>query len=401
MSIKKAFIISFIIGLLLPLFARAQIRISEIMYDPDGSDSKREWVEVFNAGTVAVDLGAYYFLENSVFHKLVAQSDTLLQPGAYAIIVDSVAEVLADHSGFAGLVFDSAFSLNNTGEALVIADAQKITIDSFSYTADMGAAGDGNSLQITDGQVITAGPTFGTANKTESEIPENADDDTATTTSETTTGSSGSSGSTSSHSQQVVATTYTPTAPFRLGAGRNRTVLINTPLEFEVQLSKQDIRPRYVWNFGDMDTDTGREVEHTYQHAGTYQVVLEGQTEGYTAVSRTEVVVYEPDLAFEQATSTISITNRLKKEVNIGGFLLGFIAGSVRIPQNTIIKAGQTLTVSRDPEDILESVRYPNGKTYLVLEPRPDLHAAFVERCAGEKPPVVCKSKKLAQILVQ
>ncbi len=402
MSIKKAFIISFIIGLLIPFLASAQIKISEIMYDPAGSDTKREWIEVYNAGTAAIDLSTYFFLENNVFHKLVAQAGSMLPSGAYAIIVDSVAEVLADYTGFAGLVFDSAFSLNNTGEPLVMADAQKITVDSFSYTADMGAAGDGNSLQITDGKVVTAGPTFGATNKTESEIPE-SEEETSTSTPETTSGTSGSTGSggTSSHEQQVAATTYMPTADFKLGAGRTRTVLTNTPIEFEAQVSKRDIKPKLAWNFGDLETDTGRAIKHIYEHPGTYQVVLEGKTSEHTAVSRTEVIVYEPDLAFEQATGTLSIVNRLKKEVNIGGFVLNFISGFKVIPVNTLIKGGDSITVNRRPEEILESIEYPNGKTYLVLEPRPDLYGVVMEYCAKEKPPVVCKSKKLAQILVQ
>lgn len=400
MSIKKAFIISFIIGLLIPFLASAQVRISEIMYDPAGSDAKREWVEVFNAGAATVDLGTYFFLENKVFHKLVAQAGSMLPSGAYAIIVDSVAEVLADYPGYAGLVFDSAFSLNNTGEPLVMADAQKVTTDSFSYTADMGAAGDGNSLQITDGKVVTASPTFGIANKIESEIPED-EDNIATSTSETTSGTSGSSGGTSSHEQQVAATTYTPTAEFKLGAGRARTVLINTPIEFEAQVSKQDVKPKLAWNFGDLETDTGRAVKHIYEHPGTYQVVLEGKTAEHTAVSRTEVLVYEPDLTFEQATGTLSISNRLKKEVNIGGFVLRFLSGLKIVPENTLIKGGDSITVTRRPDEILESVEYPNGKTYLVLESRPDLYGAVVVYCSKEKPPVVCKGKKLAQILVQ
>ena len=264
--------------------------------------------------------------------------------------------------------------------------------------------GDGNSLQITDGKVVTAGPTFGTANKTESEIPEKEEETATSTPSESGSGSSGSTGSsggTSSHEQQVAATTYTPTADFKLGAGRTRTVLINTPIEFEAQVSKQDLKPKLAWNFGDLETDTGRAVKHIYEHAGTYQVVLEGKTSEHTAVSRTEVTVYEPDLTFEQATGTLSIFNKLKKEVNIGGFILKFISGFRVIPENTLIKGGDSITVTRRPEEILESVEYPNGKTYLVLEPRPDLHGAVAEYCAKEKPPVVCKSKKLAQILVQ
>ncbi|MCR4281332.1 MAG: lamin tail domain-containing protein, partial [Candidatus Kaiserbacteria bacterium] len=42
---------------LLPFTASAQVVISEIMYDLEtGSDSGREWVEVFNSGGSSVNL---------------------------------------------------------------------------------------------------------------------------------------------------------------------------------------------------------------------------------------------------------------------------------------------------------------------------------------------------------
>lgn len=37
----------------------AEVLISEIMYNPDGSDSGREWVELYNSGTTAVDLSGW------------------------------------------------------------------------------------------------------------------------------------------------------------------------------------------------------------------------------------------------------------------------------------------------------------------------------------------------------
>jgi hypothetical protein len=409
MSIKKVFIITIIIGLLIPFVTAAQVRISEIMYDPAGTDTKREWIEVFNSGTTNVDLATYFFLENGVYHKLVAQASSVLVPGAFAIIADSVPEVLVDHPGFAGLIFDSAFSLGNVGESLVIANALKETVNSFTYAADMGASGDGNSLQITDGQVVTAGPTFGTLNKTVSEIPvddSDADSQAGTGSStDSTTGSSGSTGTSSSnpssHSEQVAATTYTPTATFKLGAGRTRTTLINTPIEFEAHVSKQDSSPRYVWNFGDLETDTGRKTSHVYMYPGTYQVVLRAKSGEYEAISRTEVVVHEPDLALESATTTISITNRLKKEVNIGGFMLNFMFGSRRIPDNTILKGGHTITISRDPDEILESIEYPNGRSYARFDHLAEYRFQLAAHCDQETVPIVCKDEKVKRFLVQ
>ena len=48
----------------------ASVTINEIMYDPDGSDTNREWVELYNDGGSSVDLSAWKFVEAGVNHGL-------------------------------------------------------------------------------------------------------------------------------------------------------------------------------------------------------------------------------------------------------------------------------------------------------------------------------------------
>lgn len=367
MSIKKFLITSFIISLFVPIIIHAQVKITEIMYDPAGSDTKREWIEVLNIGTGSIDLSTYFFFENNVYHKLVAQSNALLGAGSYAIIVDSIAEVIADYTNFMGQIFDSTFSLNNTGEPIVIANPVKETIDTFTYTSDMGANNDGNSLQINDGIVITAMPTFGLINKTESETPED-DSGTSTSSGGSTDGGSSSSSNTSTHEQQTSVSNYTPTADFKIGAGRKRFVSLNTPVDFEASLSKNTIKPRYIWNFGDFNIDKGRKTTHIYEYPGIYEVVLEGKTSEYTAISRTEIRVIEPELDITEATTTINVHNKSKKEMNLGGFKFVFSKGFFEIPRNTIIAAGATLSMNKDQGIVLQSFKYPNGEIYVQFD---------------------------------
>jgi hypothetical protein len=360
MSIKKFFIIGIIIGLLIPFISRAQVKITEIMYDPEGSDTKREWIEVFNAGSSDVDLSTYFFFENNIYHKLVAQSGALLESGAYAILVDSVAEVVAEYTDFMGKLFDSTFSLNNTGETVSIANSSKQILDTFTYSSDMGASNDGNSIQINDGEVIIANPTFGTLNKTESETPE-VDDDVATST-DTQTDSESSDIST--HTQQEGVSKYTPTT-FKIGAGRDRIVSLNTPLEFEAFLSKADISPKYTWNFGDFTTGNRRRISHIYRYEGVYEVILEGRTKDYTGISRTEVQVIRPDLQITRSTTTLAVHNKSKQEVNIGEFAFNFEDGGFRhIPRNTIIEGEKTIYMPLESGVVLQDFAYPNGEIY-------------------------------------
>jgi hypothetical protein len=153
--------------LTLPAAAFAQVVITEIMYDlSEGSDSGREWIEVFNAGSAPVTLTDLSVFENNKNHKITTVTGgAVLAPAAYAVIADNAAKFSADHPAYAGQLFDSVFSLNNDGEPIALHDASGAEIDSVTYANSMGGNGTADSLQKTDpiaGAAFSAGiPTPG------------------------------------------------------------------------------------------------------------------------------------------------------------------------------------------------------------------------------------------------
>ena len=46
------------------------LQISEIMYDPSGSDTGHEWIEIYNDGEVAVDVKTLKLYENNTNHSI-------------------------------------------------------------------------------------------------------------------------------------------------------------------------------------------------------------------------------------------------------------------------------------------------------------------------------------------
>ena len=130
------------------------------MYDVPGSDSGREWIEIQNVGTEAVSLAKWRLLEADTKHKITAHAggDTLA-PGNLAIIAAS-AETFAAEFNFHGQLFDSVFSLSNTGEALALLDENGQTIFSVSYR---GMAEDGNSLNKSGNDYVARMPPPGAA----------------------------------------------------------------------------------------------------------------------------------------------------------------------------------------------------------------------------------------------
>lgn len=122
------------ITLFVPAIASAQLSVSNILFDADGSDAGREWIEL--AASEPIDLTGYTLLEGGVHHALkVVQGTSTLNVGEKAIITTHPDTYLSEHT-FKGTIFKSSFSLSNTGETIAIADANKKEVAHYSYTAE-------------------------------------------------------------------------------------------------------------------------------------------------------------------------------------------------------------------------------------------------------------------------
>jgi hypothetical protein len=146
---KPAAIVAVFLMLAIPASALAAVRFTEIMYDAPGADTGREWIEITNTGPSSVDLAGYKLFESGVNHNLTpVQGTTTLAAGASALITANAQKFLADYPAYTGAIFKSPFSLQNTSGSFELKDKTLSVIDSASYAAAMGAAGDGNSLHV-------------------------------------------------------------------------------------------------------------------------------------------------------------------------------------------------------------------------------------------------------------
>jgi len=156
-----------IIGVCAPSYVFAQVIITEVMYDlAEGSDSGREWMEVYNVGASPVVLTGWKVFENGKNHKITTVSlGETFAPASFAVIADNAEKFKVDHPEFIGQLFDSVFSLNNSGEIVALHDVGGTEIDSVMYTSALGGSGTGDSLQKTElvsGASLSAGiPTPG------------------------------------------------------------------------------------------------------------------------------------------------------------------------------------------------------------------------------------------------
>jgi hypothetical protein len=391
---KWPFLTAFLLILGLPSILFASTIITEIMYDPEGADTGREWVEIKNIGDQDVDVTTLKLLENNVNHKITffSGSGSILKSGEYAVIADNPEKFLIDwnqkfNRAFTGLLFDSAFSLNNTGEPLAIIGADGQILNSFSYTSDLGAKGNGLSLQFTGEMWIEAEITPGFTNNTTP--PDNSGQGSGQSSSGGSTGNSSGNGSTntssnqSTHSGQSEIVKLADKPTLQVGSGRDRLVSINTPLNFQALHNQKESKPKFYWATGDGGKHNGEKISHTYYQSGIYNLVLTGFSGKEQVSSRLKVTVFEPnvDIVLISMGKAVNILlkNNSQYELNLGGFQIHYGKRRFIIPVDTIVDSGKEvqfdyritgLYIPDDLEELLNNppkVLYPNQEVLFKL----------------------------------
>ena len=124
------------------------IRINEIMYNPAGADSGHEWIEVYNTEEDIINIEGWKFFEQGTNHTLSLTQGTWDIPArGFAVIADNANNFLTDYPGYVGILFDSAFSLVNSGEYIALRNDIGDIVDEVNYIPQDGANNTGMSLE--------------------------------------------------------------------------------------------------------------------------------------------------------------------------------------------------------------------------------------------------------------
>ena len=128
--------------------------ISEIMYDLEGSDGNREWVEVYNSGPEPVEVligtsrSAWRFFDGANHTLNLVQGTTTIASGEFFILADDGANFLLEHSGLTATVFDTVMSLNNSSSSVALSfDGGATQNIQANYDSIWGGAGTGYTLE--------------------------------------------------------------------------------------------------------------------------------------------------------------------------------------------------------------------------------------------------------------
>ena len=336
------------------------LQISEIMYDPAGSDTGNEWIELYNDTSSSINLTTYKFFENNVNHGITAnQGGSSISAGEYVVLADNPTNFLAQHAGYVGKIFDSAFSLSNTGEYIEMRDSASVNLSSTAYAPLSDANGTGGTLNYIAGatstwQVFIESPGVvspqnavqnNSANATSSNSTSTSS---ATTTSSSTTDTTTNTGATNFYSSGYTNKTYTlgdlnmltPKEVWTV-AGAN-TYFFVKPIDSK----KNTVPSNTYWSFGDGAEGLGSTTTHRYYNAGYYTAFVESEISNAYGVERIAVNVASPDISIsEVGEGYIIIKNNSSTELNIGGFIIGSDQGFFKLSRHLILKENSELKI--------------------------------------------------------
>ncbi len=136
--------------------------ITEIMYSPENSDDKREWIEIYNSSedTIFISKSKLGLIdekeerhENGTLKNTchTFDADLELESDEFTIIADNREKFLKDYPDFDGKILDSTVKLSNSQDAVKLSFDRCQTWESeIAYEKSWGADGNGKTLEKID-----------------------------------------------------------------------------------------------------------------------------------------------------------------------------------------------------------------------------------------------------------
>ena len=123
--------------------AQSDVKINEIMYNPPGTDTDLEWIELYNNDAEAVNISDWTVDNNSI-------SDNVMQPGDYVVLARNKTAFEDYYGALSCSVIEVRLGLtNDPGDTIVLCNITGAEVDNVTYNASLGADGNGKTLERT------------------------------------------------------------------------------------------------------------------------------------------------------------------------------------------------------------------------------------------------------------
>lgn len=349
-SISFSLAVSFICISLFALSAtaKAAVIINEVMYNPQGTDSGREWIELYNDGSSDVTLvggsgkGSWRVVDSSN-HTItdpaggVGRGSLVVPAEGYLVVTTDPATFVGEYSGSYSVV-KSSLSLNNTGTTVSLVNGDGTTVDSVTYTSSQGGSDNGTSLQMASSTWVQALPTPGAANATERYDPP---------ASEGSDSSSSSKSSSTSNPGFVSA----PLPQVFANAGGDRTVIVGADTKFVATAYDRDKDvinyAKFYWNFGDGTTAEGPWVMHHYSYPGRYAVELTITNTSLRTSNRITVTAEPASVALAALPQGgVSVKNNAGRDLDISFWQIKEGEQTFALPEYSVVLKDSSINIT-------------------------------------------------------
>ena len=373
--------------------------ITEVMYDLKDSDSDREWLELYNAGSEAVTIKGGTSGQDSwrIYHKTSGgvesnktvatdafQGTMTLGSGDYAVVVQNGAGFKNDHPNYTGNIFvASAMSFANTSMTLGLRLGSAGTPWSLvEYSSLIGANGDGNSLQKSGSTWLPLAPTPGAAAPSSGTPPPSApvpDGDTSAATSTEESAPGVSPVGTPASSEQA----WTPEPQHVFPSMKfAKQGVAGADISFEASALGDKKQPlenaRFMWSFGDGGVGEGKKVRHVYHFPASYVVMVEASSGAWSNTARGDISISPTQLMIAKVVAgpegVVEISNGGSIDVDLSSWLLQSNGTFFVFPAHTFLSAKRSVPFPSavtnflaDPNDTV--LLYPNGRRAVRFSP--------------------------------
>ncbi len=369
--------------LLLPLPVFGGVAINEVLFDPAGTDTGLEWIEIYNSGLTAENLSGWQLYPDGIGYFSFPDG-FVLPPGSFVVV-----NLRTSGTNSASELYHSSASSNmgNTSGSAALFSGEprgEDTIKSFvqwgraeeTWESDAEKAGlwtKGDFIDLSDfvegGSITLAVDGVATGGVNSWKI-------TPSPTTDSPSYASTSPPTISSAAPQV------PIPQIKAYAGEDRTVTAGSLVEFQGNALGTKDEPlenaRFWWNFGDGETKEGKAISHSFRIPGNYTVGLHVSS-GLYAVSDYLLVKVVPNQlriasVIPRKAGFIKIANPGKTEIDLGGWILESGGKQFVIPWKTKVAAEAEIAFANITTGLLSlasspvSIRYPNGTVAIIWD---------------------------------
>ncbi len=361
-------------GWVTPLFAHAEIKVTEIAWMGTANSQYEEWVELYNSGTDDVDLSGWKLFKSGST-TLFSLTGTITH-GQYYLVCRTTASLqnplggICNEQGAWG-----GSGLNNTSDQVILKDSQGTVAQSIDGTGGW-PAGDAAAKQTM--QWDGSGWVTGTATSGVATVGNNGGATTTTDDGSTITNTVVSDTHKRDPKEKIDLIKPDPIYVAHMNIPDYGIAGVAVPMKAEVTKDKiiSSLRGRYEWSMGDgasFKFFDNQPISHVFAYPGDYTVVLAYYSDIFRdepdSIHRKIITIAPSSVSISGTTDDggVILQNDSSKDVDLGGWSINSNGSAFTFPNYTMIVRGKQLFISGKtigftvvPTNIL--LKNPNGQ---------------------------------------